>query len=182
MLDHVSSPTVTIAPELPLHAAAIEALNDLTFGPGRFTRAAYRLRDKTTPILSLGRVAMAGARVIGSVQFAPMEIGERHLPALLLGPLCVHPDHANRGYGKALMKAGLEAARRERHELVILVGDAPYYARVGFKPVPRGQITLPGPVDPARLLAFELVEGSLVKAKGEVRAGPITQVERPPAS
>ena len=50
-------------------------------------------------------------------------------------------------------------ARAEGFSLVLLVGDMPYYGRFGFNPVPPGQITLPGPVDPARLLSLELVPG-----------------------
>ena len=81
--------------------------------------------------------------------------------ALLLGPLIVDPAVAGKGIGKALVEEGLARARGEGFSLVLLVGDMPYYGRFGFKPVPPGQITLPGPVDPARLLYVELVPGAI---------------------
>ena len=89
---------------------------------------------------------------------------------MLLGPLAVSPDCANQGIGKHLMELGIERAHAGGSELVILVGDLPYYARVGFGPVPAGQITLPGPVEPDRLLARELNPGCLEDYRGPVRA------------
>jgi predicted N-acetyltransferase YhbS len=69
----------------------------------------------------------------------------------------------------ALVEAGLTRAKAEGFRLVLLVGDMPYYGRFGFEPVPPGQITLPGPVDPARVLALELVPGALQAATGQVK-------------
>jgi predicted N-acetyltransferase YhbS len=88
--------------------------------------------------------------------------------ALMLGPLTVDPAFEGRGIGAALMVRSLEAARAGGHALVLLVGDEPYYARFGFRRVPAGQLAMPGPVDPARFLAHELVEGALAKARGRV--------------
>ena len=76
---------------------------------------------------------------------------------------------AGKGFGAALVKEGLERAKREGFGLVLLVGDMPYYGRFGFTPIPPGRITLPGPVDPARLLAVELVPGALQDAAGQVK-------------
>jgi predicted N-acetyltransferase YhbS len=88
----------------------------------------------------------------------------------MLGPLVVDPEWKGRGVGVALMRASLEEARRQGHPWAILVGDQPYYARVGFARMAPGRIRLPGPVDPDRLLALELEEGSLNGASGLVRA------------
>lgn len=159
-----------ILPERPEHLAAIEALLDAAFGPGRFTKTAYRLREGTQTIPELSFVAVREGRVIGSVRFSAITIGRA--PALLLGPLAIDPAHKNRGHGLALMRAGLEAARRRGHRLVVLVGDEPYYARAGFARVPEGRIRLPGPVDPARLLALELEPGALAGVGGLARPAP----------
>lgn len=43
---------------------------------------------------------------------------------------------------------------------MLLVGDEPYYSRVGFKPVLIGRVTMPRPVDASRILVFELVDGA----------------------
>ncbi len=90
--------------------------------------------------------------------------------ALMLGPLTVDPAFEGRGIGAALMNRSIEAARTEGHDLILLVGDAPYYARFGFRVIPPGQLVLPGPADPARFLALELVEGVLAQRRGAVTA------------
>ena len=110
--------------------------------------------------------------MVGANAMTPIDIGGE--PALLLGPLIVEPVFRSQGIGEALVTRSLEAAKSAGFRLVILVGDEPYYARMGFKPVPAGRIFLPGPVDPARLLYFELEPGALATVRGEVRgAEPI---------
>jgi predicted N-acetyltransferase YhbS len=104
---------------------------------------------------------------VGSVRLSPVQAGA--VPALMLGPLTVDPAFEGRGIGAALMRRGLDSAREAGIALVLLVGDAPYYGRFGFRPVPPGQLVLPGPVNPARFLAAELESGALDAAKGEVR-------------
>jgi predicted N-acetyltransferase YhbS len=102
------------------------------------------------------------------VRLAPIRIGAMN-GALMLGPLAVAPAYEGQGYGRQLIAECLEHARRDGIRLVLLVGDEPYYGRLGFVPVPLGQIRLPGPVDPARLLAAELVPGALAEATGLVQ-------------
>jgi predicted N-acetyltransferase YhbS len=114
-----------------------------------------------------------GGRLIAAVRFTEIGIGGRG-GALLLGPLAVEPALANRGYGRALAAQALEEARAAGIVLVVLVGDEPYYARLGFRRVPYGQILMPGPVDPDRLLAAELAPGALAGYAGPVRCQPIT--------
>ena len=162
-------------PDLPLlverqtpdDAEAIERLNERVFGPGRFARSAYRIREKADPDPDLCFVARVGTLLVGANAMTPIDIGGA--PALLLGPLIVEPVFRSQGIGEALVTQSLEAARAGGWTLVLLVGDEPYYARMGFMPVPVGQITLPGPVDPARLLYCELEPGALAAAKGEAR-------------
>jgi predicted N-acetyltransferase YhbS len=149
----------------------ILALNARVFGPGRFTRTAYRVREGTRPISPFCRIAVMGGRVIASLRFTEIVIGET-AGALLLGPLAVDPAFAGKGYGRQLVAEALAAARTAGLRLVVLVGDEPYYARFGFHKVPPGLITLPGPVAPDRLLAAELTDGALADYRGAVRAAP----------
>jgi predicted N-acetyltransferase YhbS len=135
-------------------------------GPGRFARTAYRVREAAGGDFSpFCRVSELGERLIAAVRLTPVRIGGQ-AGALLLGPLAVAPDLANRGYGRALAAAALADARTAGIALVVLVGDEPYYARLGFRRIPRGQIVLPGPVDPDRLLAVELRDGALAEYRG----------------
>lgn len=168
--DRVDQPDFAILPERPADGAAIEALAAAAFGPGRFAKTAYRLRERAVAVPELAFVSLAGGEVVGSVRFSAILAGS--VPALLLGPLVVHPGHKNRGHGLSLMATSLEAARAGGHRLAILVGDAPYYARAGFVPVPAGRLVMPGPVDPARLLALELAAGALGGARGPVMPSP----------
>ncbi len=155
-----------LEPETPDDAAAIEHLNARVFGPGRFARSAYRVREAADPDPQLSFVARVGTLLVGANSMTPVDIGGS--AALLLGPLIVEPVFRSQGIGEALVTRSLEAAKAAGWKLVVLVGDEPYYARMGFKPVPDGRITLPGPVDPARLLYCELEPGALETAKGEL--------------
>ena len=153
--------------ESPDDAEAIERLNERVFGPGRFARTAYRIRETAPADPSLSFVARVGTLMVGANAMTPIHISGA--PALLLGPLIVEPVFRSRGIGEALVTSSLAAAKAGGWKLVILVGDEPYYARMGFKRAPKGQLSLPGPVDPERLLYCELVPGALVTASGAAR-------------
>lgn len=148
---------------------ALSQLSAQAFGPGRFARTAYRVREGIPPVSALGLTGWLDGRLVGGIRFTALTIGAEK-KALLLGPLVVHPAHKGSGFGKALAEEGITRARGRGFRLVVLVGDMPYYGRFGFVPVPPGQIALPGPVDPARLLALELVPGALRGAAGLVQA------------
>jgi predicted N-acetyltransferase YhbS len=154
----------------PVTADDLPAIRDLharAFGPGRFARTAYRVRETTEPASPHCRVCLVDGKIAAAVRFTPIEIGGKG-GALLLGPLAVEPALANRGYGRGLVARALDEARDDGIRLVVLVGDEPYYARLGFRRIPFGRITLPGPVDPSRLLAAELVAGALEEYSGAV--------------
>jgi predicted N-acetyltransferase YhbS len=159
--------SITILPETGDDAVAIERLHERTFGPGRYARTAFRIREGIGHDLSLSFTARIGTLLVGSVRLSPVRIGETR--ALLLGPLTIEPPFRDRGIGLAMMQRALSDAKEQGHSLVILVGDEPYYARVGFKRVPRGRVKMPGPVDPARLLVVELREGAFEGVSGPVR-------------
>jgi predicted N-acetyltransferase YhbS len=163
----MSDLSLTILPEKPNDADAIERLHERTFGPGRFVLSAYRLREHVDHLLELSFTARIGTLLVGSVRQLPVCIGDT--PALMLGPLTVEPPFRKRGVGRALLDRALDDARKAGHRLVLLVGDEPYYSRVGFKTVPKGRVTMPGPVDYSRLLVAELVEGAFDGVSGTIR-------------
>ena len=147
----------------------IEQLLDIAFGIERRVKTSYRLREGSTPADGLSLVVRdAEVGVAGSISFWPLAIGSTGTPALLLGPLVVHPLRQNLGVGLSLMQEGLARAKANGHKFVILVGDAPYYARAGFEKLPEGQLLMPGPVDPQRFLYVELVQGVLAGMHGLV--------------
>ena len=139
----------TIIPETEKFAAAIEALHDDVFGPGRFARTAFRVREGCPPDARFSFVAFEGDVLVGSVRLTAVTIGQAK--AFLLGPLCVARDLQNLGVGKALVQQGVSIVREKVQLPVILVGDGPYYAPLGFERTPKGMM-MPGPVDYSRLL------------------------------
>jgi predicted N-acetyltransferase YhbS len=155
---------IIIAPERQADTPAINLLEERAFGPGRFSRTAFRLREDNPHDRALSFIARVSTLVVGSIRLTRIHVGAH--PALLLGPLTVDPAFRSRGIGKMLTDAALEAAQDQGHRLVLLVGDEAYYARSGFRRVPPGKIVMPGPVDPMRVLVRELVEGALDSISG----------------
>jgi len=160
MTDHL------IAPERAECADAIETLHADAFGPGRFTRAAFRLREQGPHDPALSFVALSpGGDLLGSVRLTPVVTTASGHHGHLLGPLAVAPDHKNKGFGRALVRHAVEAASATPDSgFVLLVGDAPYYAPLGFRQVPAGRLRLPGPVDSRRLLAHPMGNDEIVGA------------------
>ena len=159
--------SVKILAERLSDAQGIERLHERTFGPGRFVLSAYRLREHIDHRLDLSFTAWIGTLLVGSVRQLPICIGDT--PALLLGPLTVEPPFRDRGIGKLLLARALDEARRAGQGLVVLVGDEPYYRRVGFRRIPRGMVSMPGPVDHERLLVAELIDGAFANVSGAIR-------------
>ena len=159
--------SLTILPETANDAQAITRLHERTFGPGRFVLSAYRIREHVDHLLDLSFTARIGTLLVGSVRQLPVCVGDTK--ALLLGPLTVEPPFRGRGIGRALLDHALEAANARGHRLVLLVGDEAYYSRAGFKTVPKGRATMPGPVDYKRLLVAELVDGAFDGVSGAIR-------------
>jgi predicted N-acetyltransferase YhbS len=159
--------SLTILPETADDAVAIDRLHERTFGPGRVAKTAYRIREGMGHQPELSFTARIGTLLVGSVRLTPIRIGATK--ALLLGPLTVEPPFRERGIGQALIERALAEAKARGHRLVVLVGDEPYYGKCGFKRIPKGQATMPGPVDPARLLVCELAEGAFAGVSGRIQ-------------
>lgn len=159
---------IEYACETPQDAAQVEIMLDLAFGPGRFAKTAYRLREGVAPVAELSCVAREDGVMRGSLRFWPVQIGKSGVAALLLGPLAVDPAHRGRGIAIRMMELMLEKAANLGYEAVILVGDEPYYARVGFSDTAARGLHMPGPVDRTRLLARELVSGALEQVSGMI--------------
>jgi predicted N-acetyltransferase YhbS len=143
-----------------------EMLLDACFGDNRHVRTCQRLRDGRTPAEGLAFSAVAEGRLVGTVRLWHVSAGG--IPALILGPLAVESRYRKLGVGAALMDHALAAAKARGHRAVLLLGDAPYYARFGFSAEKTGELQLPGAFERGRLLALELDPGTLDGAWGMI--------------
>lgn len=170
-----------IRAERAVDVAAREALLDACFGENRHDRTCQRLRDGRAPAAGLALSAVREGQLVGTVRLWHVSAGGRS--ALVLGPLAVDPACRELGIGAALMQQALAAARARGHDAVILLGDAPYYARFGFSAEKTGALMLPGPFERDRLLAIEFQAGALEGAEGMIvptgAALPKRRVVRP---
>ena len=144
--------------------AAREALLDACFGANRQLRTCQRLRDGRVPAEGLAFSAVRNGKLVGTVRLWHVSAGG--VPALTLGPLAVDPSCRTLGIGATLMRHALMAAKARGHDAVLLLGDAPYYARFGFSAAKAAALSLPGPFERERLLALELRDGALDGACG----------------
>ena len=169
-----------IRAEKALDVVAREALLDACFGENRHLRTCQRLRDGRAPAEGLAFSAMAEGRLVGTLRLWHVSAGG--IPALMLGPLAVEASSRKFGAGTALMDHALAAATTRGHRAVILLGDAPYYARFGFSPEKMAELSLPGPFERDRLLGLELAAGALDGACGMIVAtgAKATPVRRAP--
>ena len=148
---------ITYRPERPDDAPHINALLDHAFGPGRHAKAADRLREGNRLIPDLSFTAWEGERLAGSVRMWPVAIAGE--PVVFLGPIAVEADLRKHKIGQTLVELACEAAAKAGWRAVLLVGDAPYFGRVGFCAVSAKAVVMPGPVDQRRVLLKALVEG-----------------------
>ncbi|MEO0618238.1 MAG: GNAT family N-acetyltransferase [Pseudomonadota bacterium] len=147
-----SASDVQITPLARVDLPALVHMHDRVFGPGRYARTAYRVRECAPPLSTACRKIAHDGAIVGASQMTWVRIGDAE--GMLLGPLCVVPEHENRGFGQLLVEACRDAAAAADAAYVILVGDLEYYERCSFMRVPPRTIGLPGPVDPARLLIW----------------------------
>jgi predicted N-acetyltransferase YhbS len=143
-----------------------EALLDACFGENRQMRTCQRLRDGRAPAEGLALSVVRKGRLVGTVRLWHVSAGG--IPALMLGPLAVDPSCRKFGIGAALMEHALTAAKARDHGAVVLLGDAPYYARFGFSTLKIDKLSLPGPFERDRLLGIELRNGALDSAWGMI--------------
>ena len=170
MTASILSGLPSLACERPADSPAVEALIADAFGPGRFAKAAERLREGHAPIGDLSFVAWADGLAVGCVRLWPVAIGAS--PALLLGPFAVDESFRSQGLGAALIRHACDAAAAAGHAVILLVGDEPYFSALGFAAQNTRRVVMPGPVDQRRVLVRALKPGAADDLAGKVRAPP----------
>src|SRR5690625_2703 len=167
--------------ERPEDGPEVEWLLDLAFAPGRTALSSYRLREGVAPVAELCTIARDDYDALaGCIRYWPVRIGEAGQPALLLGPVAVHPTRQGEGIGALLIRETLARAEELGWERVILMGDPPYYARFGFSRHHLCDISFPSPYNPDRLLGKALIDGAFDECKGMVRGWSSCNSIQPP--
>ena len=160
---------IRLAEETPDDMWEVEALYDLCFAPGREALSSYRLRDGVRPVAALCLLARDEAGILtAAIRYWPVNVGGAG--ALLLGPVAVHPTHQGEGLGAFLIQESLARAAALGFVRVMLVGDAPYYGRFGFRKL--DHVEMPPPTNPERVLGIDLVPGAWTGV-----AGPVTRAD-----
>ena len=159
---------VSLRPMTAADRPQVSALHACVFGPGRFSRTAYRLREKAGLISPYCWIASDGARCVGSVTLTEVRADTSDTPGVLIGPVAVDISYLGQGIGSNLLRAGLEAAKASgKFDFAVLVGDLPFYGKFGFEHVHPDQLLMPGPVDASRLLILRFSNG---EPRGVLRA------------
>lgn len=165
-----------LKPETPDSAPAVEQMLDTVFGPGREEKASYQYRVGAQPVSELSWTAYAGDRLVGTIRYWPILVGEAGLRALLLGPLGIDQEFAGRGIGRALTFKTLELAAGLGYGLVLLVGDVDYYKRFGFVPATPYGFVMPNEKRPERLQVAALRDNMLDPAQPLLSGGEIRHI------
>ncbi|MEL6858601.1 MAG: N-acetyltransferase [Pseudomonadota bacterium] len=161
---------IDIQPETPaLHADAIEALYDRTFGPGHFAKTAERLREGNASLPDITRVAIANEQVIGVCRVWPIFVGAARLQALFIGPVAVSPDFQGQRLGLTITGEALEAATKAGWGAAIIIGSTKYFGELGFQTVAADRFIFPGPQDMSRVMVRGLA-GDASALSGVLRA------------
>lgn len=161
-----------ISPLHPSDLEEVDALLDRVFGPDRLAKTSYRFRQGVEPVKGLGLVTRKHGKIVGTVRYWPIRIGEAQIdenkaPALLLGPLAVDPGLQDAGVGAGLINLSLAIAAAKGHATVLLVGDMEYYGRFGFTPAAAKGITMDS--EAGRLLVLELGDPGAIRPAGDVK-------------
>jgi|SRR5579871_6085850 len=157
-LPAAPNPALTIHPEEPADGPAVDALIERAFGPGRYAKASERVREFAQFAPELSAVAWSGGRLLGCARMWRVRVGGK--PVTFLGPFAVEQGERSAGFGQRLIERACEAAAAAGETHVLLVGDEPYFSRVGFAKALGREVVMPGPVDQRRVLVRELVAGA----------------------
>lgn len=158
------APALTLKTEEIQDQAAIEALLDRAFGPGRFVKSSERVREFADFAPELSFCAWEEGRLLGVVRMWRAAVGGQ--PVVFLGPLAVDQSQRKLGLGGLLVERACEAAAKAGEPCVLLVGDEPYFARFGFSAEAARDVRMTSPVDQRRVL----VRGAPAALNGVVQA------------
>ena len=147
---------------------AVYAVNVSAFETPAEADLVDSLREQAHPIVSL--VAEENGEVVGHIMFSPVSLsGHPRLKLMGLAPMAVTPEHQRKGFGSALVRAGLEQCKQLGFAAVVVLGHPDYYPRFGFSPSSRFGIDSEYEVPQDVFMALELQPEALSGKTGRVK-------------
>ena len=145
----------------------IENLLSKTFGPGRYARSVYRLRENKPYLDDYSYVYSLDSKILASISFCETLINNSYT-GLLLGPWAVEPNQVGKGYGKKLVKYSLDKISiNSQIYFIIVVGEYDYYKEFGFNKLDN-HFVFYGPVNKNRVLIKINKSEMKLKDMGEI--------------
>jgi len=126
-----------------------------SFGPGRFARSVYRLREKNDRDTEFSYIYELNNQILSSISYYKTFLNN-DINGLLLGPLAVDPEHRGKGYGVELVKYTIALIKKTTtYDFILVIGDYHYYEKFGFKKI-NNTFSFYGPVNSEKVLILYL--------------------------
>jgi predicted N-acetyltransferase YhbS len=126
-----------------------------SFGPGRFARSVYRLREKNDRDTEFSYIYELNNQILSSISYYKTFLNN-DINGLLLGPLAVDPEHRGKGYGVELVKYTIALIKKTMaYDFILVIGDYHYYEKFGFKKI-NNTFGFYGPVNSEKVLILPL--------------------------
>ena len=128
-----------------------------SFGPGRFVRSVYRLREKNDRDTEFSYIYELNNQILSSISYYKTFLNN-DINGLLLGPLAVDPEHRGKGYGVELVKYTIALIKKTTaYDFILVIGDYHYYEKFGFKKI-NNTFSFYGPVNSEKVLILPLID------------------------
>ena len=126
-----------------------------SFGPGRFARSVYRLREKNDRDTEFSYIYELNNQILSSISYYKTFLNN-DINGLLLGPLAVDPEHRGKGYGVELVKYTIALIKKTMaYDFILVIGDYHYYEKFGFKRIDN-TFSFYGPVNSEKVLILPI--------------------------
>ena len=126
-----------------------------SFGPGRFARSVYRLREIKGRETDFSYVNEKNNEILSSIQYFQTYLNQ-DLLGLLLGPLAVEPKYRGQGFGVALVEHTIQIIKKEtNYDFILVIGDNEYYKKFGFEKI-NCDLNFFGPVNINKVLILDI--------------------------
>ena len=110
----------------------VRMVNDQAFGQPDEGRIVDKIRETCKEVVSL--VAVSNHNIVGHIFFSPVTINikDRSITGMGLGPMAVLPSFQNKRIGTKLIREGIRKIKDTACPFIIVLGHENYYPKFGF--------------------------------------------------